>query len=303
MTGFTSADVPDQSGKCFVVTGANTGIGFEIAKVLAGKGARVLLGCRDEAKARDAMARIAAETPVCDLAHLLLDLGDLASVRRAAEIAAAEPKIDALINNAGIMFPPLERTAQGFESQFGVNHLGGFALTGLLLPKLAETAGARIVVTASLAHMRGDIQWHDLNAESSYKRTLRYSDSKLANMLHFSELDRRLRAAGSPVSAFGCHPGVAPTDLMRHAGPFRVFMPLVGLLLNTAPKAAWPALQAGCDQSAKAGEYYGPQGLGEMRGASGLAKRSKQARDPELARRLWDVSVQMTGVDPDLNPA
>ena len=201
------------------------------------------------------------------------------------------------------MFPPLTRTAQGFELQWGVNHLGHFALTSLLLPKLAETAGSRLVVTASLAHQRGNIQWDDLNADRSYNRTARYSDSKLANLLHFAELDRRLRAAGSPVTAIGCHPGVAATELMRHAGPFRIFTPLFGMLLNSAEKGAWPALQAACDPGALAGGYYGPQGVGELRGKSGQAKRSADAQDPELAQRLWDVSVAMTGIDPGLAPA
>lgn len=300
MSGFTDADIPDQSGKGFIVTGANTGIGFEAARMLAGKGARVLLGCRDAGKAQDAIARIGGG----NLAHLPLDLCDLASVRRAAEIAGDEARIDGLIANAGVMFPPLTRTAQGFEQQWGVNHLGHFALTGLLLPKLAETPGARVVITSSLAHQGGDIQWDDLNAEREYKRTQRYSDSKLANMLHFFELDRRLRAAGSPVSAMGCHPGVAATELMRHAGVFRVFTPLFARFLNSAAMGAWPALQAATDPAAQGGDYYGPQGSKrELKGPAGKARRSPSATDPALARRLWDVSVAMTGIDPGLPPA
>ena len=299
MTGFTDADLPDQSGKCFLVTGANTGIGFEVARALAAQRARVLIGCRDAGKAAQAIARIGGG----DVAHLPLDLADLGSVRQAADLAAKELRLDALINNAGVMFPPLTRTAQGFEQQWGVNHLGHFALAALLLPKLAETPGARVVVTASLAHKRGIIQWDDLNAERGYNRTARYSDSKLANMLHFAELDRRLRAAGSPVIALGCHPGIAATELMRHAGPFRVFTPLFGLFLNTAAQGAWPALQAACDPAAKGGDYFGPTGMGEMKGSSGPAQASAAARDPALARRLWDVSVEMTGVDPGLAPA
>jgi NAD(P)-dependent dehydrogenase (short-subunit alcohol dehydrogenase family) len=300
---FTEADVPDQSGKTIVVTGANTGIGYEAARVLAAKGARVLLACRDEAKAADAMARIKVESPNADLVFLPLDQADLASVRRAAELASGQPRIDVLLNNAGVMFPPLTRTRDGFELQFGVNHLGAFALTGLMLPKLAETPGSRVVVTASLAHRRGNIQWDDLNALKGYNRTARYSDSKLANMLYFAELDRRLRAAGSPVTALGCHPGVAATELMRHAGPFRVVTPLFGFLLNTAAMGAWPALQAATAPNVEPGGYYGPQGMGEMRGAAGPARRAKASRDPDLARRLWDVSVAMTGVDPGLPPA
>lgn len=300
---FTAADVPNQTGRTIIVTGANTGIGFEAAKVLAAKGARVLLACRDAGRAEAAMAAIRGETPGADLGFLPLDQADLASVRQAAQLAGAEPRIDVLLNNAGVMFPPLTRTRQGFELQFGVNHLGTFALTALLLPKLAETAASRVVVTASLAHNRGNLQWDDLSAEKGYKRADRYSDSKLANMLHFAELDRRLRAAGSPVTAVGCHPGVAATELMRHAGPFRVFTPLFGLFLNTAAQGAWPALEAATAPDVVPGGYYGPQGLGEMRGASGPARRSKAARDGELARRLWDVSIAMTGIDPGLPPA
>lgn len=298
MSGFTESDVPDQAGRTFIVTGANAGLGFEVARVLAGRGARVLLGCRDRGKAEAAMARIGG-----DVAHLPLDLADLDSVRRAADLASAEARIDGLINNAGIMFPPLGHTAQGFELQFGVNHFGGFALTGLLLPKLAETPGARVVVTASLAHRRGTIDWDDLDARRGYNRGQRYCDSKLANMLHFAELDRRLRASGSPVRAMGCHPGVAATELMRHSGPFRFVTPLMGLFLNTAAQGAWPALQAATDPAAEGGDYYGPRGLNEMRGASGKASRSARAQDAELARRLWDVSVARTGIDPGLAPA
>jgi NAD(P)-dependent dehydrogenase (short-subunit alcohol dehydrogenase family) len=297
---FTAADVPDQSGKCIIVTGANTGIGYEAAKALAGKGARVLLACRDEGKALAAMSAIRDTVPNANLAFLPLDQADLASVRRAAELAAQEPRIDVLLNNAGVMFPPLTRTHEGFELQFGVNHLGTFALSALLLPKLAETPGSRVVVTASLAHQRGNLQWDDLNAEKGYNRSARYADSKLANMLHFAELDRRLRAAGWPVTAVGCHPGVAATELMRHAGPFRVFTPLFGVFLNTAEMGAWPALEAATAPGIEPGGYYGPQSVGGMRGASGKAKRTAAARDPELARRLWDVSVAMTGIDPGL---
>lgn len=302
MTGFTDTDVPPQHGKCFIVTGANTGIGFEAAKALAAHGARVLLACRDRAKAEAAMAEIGRAVPAADVAFLQIDLADLASVRRAAERAAAEPRLDVLLHNAGVMFPPLTRTAQGFELQFGVNHLAGFALTALLLPKLTQTPGSRVVVTSSAAHRSGSIRWDDIDAHKAYSRTQRYSDSKFANMLFFFELDRRLRAAGSPVTALGCHPGVAATELMRHSGMFRIFTPLFGLLLNTAAMGAWPALQAATGE-VKPGGYYGPQNVVEMRGPSGEASRTKQAQDPELARRLWEVSIRMTGIDPGLPPA
>jgi NAD(P)-dependent dehydrogenase (short-subunit alcohol dehydrogenase family) len=303
LTGFTAAEVPDQGGKCFIVTGANTGIGFEAAKVLAARGGRVLLGCRGEAKANAAIARIRQEVSGADVAFLPLDLSDLASVRRAAELAAREPRIDVLLNNAGVMIPPLTRTTQGFELQFGVNHLGGFALTAMLLPKLAETRGSRVVITGSLAHQRGDLRWDDLNAERSYDRIQRYADSKLANLLHLFELDRRLRAAGSPTKAVGCHPGAAATELMRNTIIARVANPAMRALFNTAAMGAWSALQAAAALDVDPGGYYGPQGIGEMRGASGAARRCRRAQDPDWARRLWDVSIAMTGADPGLGPA
>src|SRR6266516_695304 len=297
--GFTEADVPQQTGKTFIVTGANTGVGFEIARVLAANGARVLLGCRDQTKAQDAIARIKRITPNADLVWLPLDLGDLDSVRAAAEIAAKEPRIDALINNAAIMNPPLTRTKQGFEAQFGVNHLGVFALTSLLLPKLAETPGSRVVVTSSVAHLKAKIDWDDLNADKSYSKRERYGASKLANALFFFELDRRVRATRSPVTAVGAHPGVANTSLGRHMGPVQVVGPIVGLLLNSAAKGAWPALLAATGP-VKPGGYYGPTGFGGIRGVAGEAKRAPQAEDPALAKRLWDVSIAMTGIDPGL---
>lgn len=297
--GFSDRNVPDQSGKCFIVTGANTGVGFALAKALAARGARVLLACRDEAKADKAIARISQMTPGAKLAWLPLDLADLDNVQAAAAKVVQEPRIDALINNAGIMYPPLTRTRQGFESQFGVNHLGVFALTSLLLPKLAETSGSRVVVTSSIAHLKASIDWDDLNAERNYAKADRYGASKLANALFFFELDRRLRAAGSPVIAVGAHPGVASTSLGRHMGPFQLLNPLVGLVLNSAAQGAWPALLAATGP-VRPGGYYGPTGFGGIRGAAGEAKRAPQAQDPALATRLWDVSVAMTGIDPGL---
>lgn len=303
MSGFTEADVPDQSGRTIIVTGANTGLGFEAARVLAARGARVLLACRSKDKAEAAMAKIGAEVSGADLSFLPLDQADLASVRAAAELAAKEARLDVLLNNAGVMTPPLTRTAQGFELQLGVNHFGTFALTGLLLPKLAETAGSRVVVTSSLAHKSGTIDFDNLDAAKGYNRGKAYGQSKLANILHMLELDKRLRAAGSPVSAMACHPGIASTDLARYIPGGGAIFSLAGLLLNTAAQGAWPALQAATDPAAASGTYWGPQSLGEMRGRSGPAKRKPQALDADVARRLWDVSVDLTGVDPGLPPA
>lgn len=299
--GFTDNDVRDQSGKCFIITGANTGIGFEAVSVLAQRGARVLVGCRDRKKADGAIALIKKNTPDANIAFLPIDMADLTSVRAAAEQASTEPRLDALINNAGVMTPPLMRTKQGFELQFGVNHLGCFALTSLLLPKLSETAGARVVTTSSIAHKGARIDWDDLNAEKTYDRMKHYAASKLANALFFFEIDRRLRTAKSPVTSVGCHPGMAATELGRYMGPLQVLNPIVRVLLNSARKGAWPALQ-GATGAIMPGEYYGPIGFGGVRGVSGVAKRSIEAQDPEAARRLWDVSIKMTGADPGLAP-
>ncbi len=295
--GFKAKDVAAQAGKCFLVTGANTGLGFETSKVLAAKGARVLMACRNEDKARKAMERIRMAVPGANLSYVHLDQADIGSVHDCAHrVIADEPRLDVLVNNAGVMFPPLQRTAQGHELQFGVNYLAPFALTGLLLPKLAETTGSRVVITSSLAHKGGNIDWDDLDAHKSYKRTQRYSDSKLMNLLHLLELDRRLKAAGSTVTAYACHPGFAKTDLDRHSGFFRVFFPLAGVIFNSAAQGAWPTLQAATAPDAVPGEFYGPQRLGGASGPSGISKRTDMARDPELAQRLWTISEQMTGV-------
>lgn len=304
--GFTEADVKDQSGKCFIVTGANTGLGFEAARALAQRGARVLLACRDEAKARDAITRIRSVTRNADLAFLPFDQGDLDSVRAAADLAASEPRLDALVNNAGVMMTPLMRTKQDFELQFGVNHLGCFALTSLLLPKLAETPGSRVVITSSLAHKNAKgFEWDDLAAEKSYDRFQRYAASKLANMLFLFELDRRLRASGSPIVVTGCHPGMAGgTDLGRYAssGMFGLFLKLSKPFVNTPAMGAWPTLRATVGPVTSGG-YYGPRGFQEFKGPAVENSRSKLAEDPALARRLWDVSIAMTGIDPALPPA
>ncbi|NND67917.1 MAG: SDR family NAD(P)-dependent oxidoreductase, partial [Halioglobus sp.] len=214
--GFTEEDVPDQSGRTFVVTGANTGLGFEAARALSARGARVLIACRSRQKAEDAIARIEQANGEVDVAYVPLDLGDLSSVSECAEVLQSEDRIDVLINNAGIMVPPYELTKDGFESQFGVNHLGPFALTGLLLDKLAETPGSRVVSTASIAHNPGKIIFEDINAERRYNASVRYSMSKLANLLFTFELQRRLEAAELPILSVACHPGIASTELSRY---------------------------------------------------------------------------------------
>lgn len=303
MPGFTDVDVPDLAGRTFVVTGANTGLGYEASRVLAARGGEVVLACRSEDRGREAMARIAAETSGAKLDFVALDLADLDSVAQAAEALSRRRRIDVLVNNAGVMMPPLRRTAQGFELQFGVNHLGTFALTSLLLPKIAQDGSGRVVVTASLAHRRGEAVWSDPAAREGYSRMQRYYDSKLANALFFLELDRRLRAQGSPVLAIGCHPGIASTELGRNFGLASIVMPIVGKVLNSAAQGAWPTLQAATDPAAKGGDYYGPKGLREMSGPSGPAFLTRLARDPATAQWLWTRSIELTGIDPGLPPA
>ncbi|MEL7544337.1 MAG: oxidoreductase [Pseudomonadota bacterium] len=295
---FTADDVPDQTGRTFVVTGANTGIGFEAAKVLATRGGRVLLACRSQAKADAACGAIRQVTPDADVEVVLLDLGDLASIRAAAETIAREPRLDALINNAGLMMPPREMTADGFESQFGVNHLGTFALTGLLFERLCQEDGApRIVITSSNAHKAGTIHFRDPNAEQKYSRWDRYAMSKLANLLHAQELARRIAARGLKVRAIACHPGASATELGRHMpGPLAMLFPLAGPLLNSASQGAWSTLAAATAPDAANGDYLGPQDRMEWAGPVGAASMSNRARDEKLAERLWALSDKMTGM-------
>ena len=297
MNGFTADDVGNLKKRTFLVTGSNTGLGFEAARVMAQRGATVILGCRARSKADAAMAQIRKETPKADLRFLALDLSDLGAVRAAASEVLAGPSIDVLVNNAGVMIPPRTLTKDGFELQFGVNHLGTFAFTGLIHRHVKD----RIVVTASLAHKGGRIDLSDLAAERGYFRWPRYQMSKLANMLHFAELDRRLKAGGRSTIAIGCHPGGALTELSRHLpAPMQWLMPLSRPFFNTAAQGAWPTLQAATWPDARGGDYFGPQGIAEMQGRSGKASSTRTARDPELAAELWARSIDLTGVDPGL---
>ena len=296
---FSATDVPDQSGRTFLVTGANSGIGYEAALVLAGKGARVLLGCRDAARAEAAMAAIRHAHSQADLGFVALDLGDLASVRSAA---AQVERIDVLVNNAGVMRPPLGYTKDGFELQFGINHLGHFALAGLLLDKLAQGNAPRVVTVASIAHKRGGIDFANLDGKQGYSRSAFYSQSKLANLLFMAELDRRLRAAGSPILSVACHPGISGTELGRSSRIEHYAMKAANLLFHRPEQAALPTLLAATGPQVQGGDYYGPQGWLEASGPVGPAHRTAAARDADTARRLWDVSVALTGVDPGLPP-
>lgn len=281
------------------MTGANTGIGYEAALVLAGKGARVLLACRAEERGVAARDRIQAQHPEADVSFVPLDLGSLESVAKAAGQVSGEARLDLLINNAGIMIPPRRETADGFESQFGVNHLGHFALTGHLLAKLREQPESRVVTVSSSAHVAGKIDFDDIHATRNYNRQARYGMSKLANLLFTNELARRLEAESANPRAVACHPGVSETELSREFPKWMDFVkPVFSLFSHDPPEAALPTLRAATDPAVEAGEYYGPGGLFGLAGPPVRAKSNAASRDRKVAKRLWDLSIELTGVDP-----
>ena len=298
---WTENDVPDQTGRVAIITGSNTGLGYDNARALAGRGAKVVMAVRDTAKGEAAAAKIRSITPGADIAVHKLDLGSLASVRQAAaELAADHPRIDLLINNAGVMYPPKQTTSDGFELQFGTNHLGHFALTGLLLPNLLPVDGSRVVVVASIAHnIRAKIDFDDLQWEKRrYDRVASYGQSKLANLLFTYELQRRLAAATAKTLAVAAHPGVAATELVRHTPG--ASLPgvnwLSGKLLNTSELGALATLRAATDPAVQGGQYWGPDGFRELRGYPVLVTSNKQSHDVATQQRLWQVSEELTGV-------
>ena len=294
MKKWTVSNIPDQSGRVAIITGANTGIGFETAAALAAKNATVVMACRSKEKAEDAISRIRERTPGAELEFIELDLASLASVERFADtFLQGHERLDLLINNAGVMIPPLGHTDDGFELQFGCNHLGHFALTGRLIDLLEATPGSRVATVSSMAHRFGTMDFDNLNAEKSYDKMPAYGQSKLANLLFTFELQRRLDAKGSKVLATAAHPGWTGTDLSRHSGLIN-FMGT--FLAQTPPMGALPTLRAAVEPKASGGDYYGPKGLKEMRGYPVKVGTSQAARSEEIARRLWEVSEDLTGV-------
>jgi NAD(P)-dependent dehydrogenase (short-subunit alcohol dehydrogenase family) len=298
---WTESDVPDQSGRVAIVTGSNTGLGYETARVLADRGAHVVLAVRDVEKGQAAAAKILGISPRADLKVQPLDVSSLQSVRTAAdELKAAYPRIDLLINNAGVMYvPKREPTEDGFEMQFGTNHLGPFALTGLLLDHLLPVEGSRVVMVASVAHkIRAGIHFDDLQWERSYDRVAAYGQSKLANLLFTYELQRRLAAKQEPTIALAAHPGFSNTELMRHLpGPLQPAWKLLApLVTNSAQMGALPTLLAATSPTAQGGQYYGPDSIGEVMGHPKLVTSTKQSHDEALQKRLWTVSEEFTGV-------
>jgi len=296
---WTVADVPDQQGRTAVVTGANSGIGFEAAAVLAQRGAVTVLACRDTGKAERAAARLSATAPQAKVSVVRLDLASLDSVRAAAEqIRASHELLDLLINNAGLMMPPRGTTADGFELQFGTNHLGHFALTGLLLDRLLTVPGSRVVTVSSNGHRAGRINFADLQSERRYGRMSAYAQSKLANLMFTYELERRLRAAGAATIALAAHPGSAGTDLVRHfPGVMQtVYSRAGGVFKQSAAMGALPTLRAATDPAARGGEYYGPGGFAQMTGYPVRVSSNGRSRDEQAQRRLWAESERLTGV-------
>ena len=295
---WTAADVPDQSGRVAIVTGANSGLGFDTAAVLADKGAHVVLAVRNLDKGNQAADRIKAKSPNAVIAVQELDLTSLDSVRKAAdELRSTNPRIDLLINNAGVMYVPTRETTQdGFEMQFGTNHLGHFALTGQLLDNILPVEGSRVVTVSSFGHrILARIHFDDLQLERKYNRVEAYGQSKLANLLFTYELQRRFKLKGAPTVALAAHPGFADTELMRHLPGFIpdfFWRPFA----QPTDMGALPTLRAATDPGAQGGQYYGPDGIGEVQGSPKVVESSAQSHDEDLQHRLWTVSEELTGV-------
>jgi len=297
---WTIANIPNQSGRTAVVTGANTGLGYETAAALAAKGAHVVLAVRNLDKGKAAADLIARRTPGADVTLQQLDLTSLDSVREAADqLHAALDHVDLLVNNAGVMMTPHETTKDGFELQFGNNHLGHFALTGRLLDLLLATPGSRVVTVSSIGHRFGRIRFDDLQSERSYNRFSAYGQAKLANLLFTYELQRRL--AGRETVAVAAHPGGATSELGRHLpGPLEMFF---AALQQDTETGALPSLRAATDPVVAGGQYVGPGGFLETRGTPKVVSSSRRSRDTAVQRRLWAVSEQLTGVTFDLPTA
>lgn len=294
------ADIPEQFGRVVIITGANSGIGYHTAAVLADRGARVVLAVRDIEKGKLAASSIRASYPHAVVGVQQLDLTSLASVHRAADaLTLAHPQIDLLINNAGVMFTPEGRTKDGFELQLGTNHLGHFALTGLLLERMLGAYGSRVVTVSSSGHrIRGVVDFADLQMDRGYDPVAAYGRSKLANLLFTYELQRRLATKDHKMIAVAAHPGGARTGLTRHStGLIGLGFALFGpVLFQSAEKGALPVLRAATDAAVRGGDYYGPSGIGELRGHPRLVQSSAQSRDELLQRQLWSASEELTGI-------
>jgi NAD(P)-dependent dehydrogenase (short-subunit alcohol dehydrogenase family) len=297
MAIWTTAAIPDQTGRTAVITGANTGLGFETAAALAAKGANVVLTVRNLDKGKDAADRITKRHPGASVTLQEGDLASLESIRAAAaQLRSNHNGIDLLINNAGVMFTPKSTTKDGFELQFGTNHLGHFALTGLLLDRLLAVPGSRVVTVSSTGHRYpGPIRFDDLQWEHRYSRMGAYGQSKLANLLFTYELQRRL--TGTHTIATAAHPGASTTELIRNTPPWiRLVTGPFELTSQSAAMGALPTLRAATDLGALGGQYFGPGGFAEMRGYPKVVSSNERSHDVDTQKRLWAVSERLTGV-------
>ncbi|MFO0600723.1 MAG: oxidoreductase [Myxococcaceae bacterium] len=302
-TGWTPEQLPDLAGKTFVITGGNSGIGFELAKHLTAKKGRVIITTRDEAKGKGALEAIRAAVPGADVDFVVLDLAEPASV--SAGVAALRAKctrIDALVNNAGVMQTPEVRTSEGFELQLATNHLGHFRLNSQLFD-LVEAAGGRIVPVSSIVHRQGVISLDDLNSKKGYSPTAAYGQSKLANLMYALELQRRLAARKSKVSSIPAHPGYSATNLQSAGVGMKggstalklLYKVTNAVVAQSAAEGAYPLAMAAAAPEAKPGSYYGPNGMMEMRGKAAEGKPAARALDEDVARKLWDATEALVG--------
>jgi NAD(P)-dependent dehydrogenase (short-subunit alcohol dehydrogenase family) len=286
-------DIPDQSGRTVIVTGANSGLGLETARALARKGASVIFACRSEEKAEAAIADVRMEHPKAALRFIALDLGNLESVHAFSESVLGEcDRLDLLVNNAGVMVPPLGRTTDGFELQLGTNYLGHFVLSARLLPLYSNTPGSRVVTLSSIAHRIGRIDFDNLNAERINLAWLFYGQSKLACLMFAYELQRRLDRSGIETRSIAAHPGSTVTNLQQHSLPSRISQ---HLLSQPVTQGALPTLYAATAAKARGGAYYGPDGFMETTGWPAEAGSSARSRDVETSRRLWRAAEELTG--------
>ena len=303
MTNWTTNDIPDQTGRTAVITGANTGLGYETAAALAAKGAHVVLAVRNTDKGQAAADLISRRSPGASVAVQELDLTSLESIRAAAEqLRSAHDSIDLLINNAGVMFTPRSTTKDGFELQFGTNHLGHFAFTGLLLDHIVAAPGSRVVTVSSVGHRfaRNGIRFDDLQWEKDYSRVGAYGQAKLANLMFTYELQRRLRGTGTIAAA--AHPGGSRTELTRNLPPLLgAVTKLAEPLFQPAEMGALPQLRAATDPGVIGGQYFGPDGFGEQRGYPVVVASTRVSHDVAAQKRLWTVSEQLTGVTFDVH--
>jgi len=300
---WTEGDIPDLTGRVIMVTGANSGIGYEAARAFAQHGAHVVLACRNRTKAEAAVASIADVTANPSLEILDVDLGDLDSVAAAAkQFLADHDRLDGLVNNAGLMAIPHQTTAQGYEMQFGVNHLAPFALTGHLLDRLLTTDGSRVVAVSSMGHRPGKIHFDDLQGEKRYGPWVAYFQSKLSNLLFTYELQRKLAAHGASTIAVAAHPGSTDTNLGHgDSSGFVTWLmdaahPVAAMTMQSAAMGALPTMRAAVDPAVVGGQYYGPDGFMEQRGYPKLVSSTQRSHDVDVARRLWTVSESLTGV-------